>query len=81
MPILFEENITRGQVRRNSDRLYVFGDNLEQKGKPFLRERRLFFPRVVSGWVSPDCRCARRGSSGQSIQSSDTPKNRPACAG
>ena len=32
MPILLQDRITRDELRRNPDRLYVFGDNLEQKG-------------------------------------------------
>jgi hypothetical protein len=32
VPILFEERIAKEQIRQHRDRLYVFGDNLVQKG-------------------------------------------------
>ncbi len=32
MPVLFQERITRAEIRKHRDRLYVFGDNLERKG-------------------------------------------------
>ncbi len=32
MPLLFQQRITRAELRRNPDRLYVFGDNLERIG-------------------------------------------------
>ncbi len=32
MPVVFQEPITRAEIRKHRDRLYVFGDNLERKG-------------------------------------------------
>lgn len=32
MPILFQERITRADLQKNPERLYVFGDNLAGKG-------------------------------------------------
>jgi hypothetical protein len=32
MPVLFQEHITRAEIRKHRDRLYVCGDNRERKG-------------------------------------------------
>ncbi len=32
MPIVFEERITRTEIRKHPERIYVFGDNLRKRG-------------------------------------------------
>ena len=32
MPVIFEERITRAEIRKHPERIYVFGDNLEKRG-------------------------------------------------